>query len=182
MIEYYTLMNKGSESLYRDDFHLNFGPTITILMLYVSKKAEVILDSQLTAKLSSTISSCNSMTFEEISNTLEGLINNQCDYLLFQINDSHIQVERHGNIYVELIKNGELKRLPNGIFTLENDDHIVCGTSSFFKGLTGPAIVADALSSISSEEWMDGLCFRIAEKNGFSEGNLTAATLIVRKD
>mgnify|MGYP003303073961 CR=1 FL=1 len=34
----------------------------------------------------------------------------------------------------------------------------------------------------SSEEWMDNLVCRISERNQLSEGNLTAVTLIVRKD
>ncbi len=182
MIEYYTLMHKGSENLYRDNFFMNFGSTITVLMLYVSKIPELILDAKLSSKLSSVISSCNGMDFKDINDSIESVLNNQCDFLLMQINDSSVLINRRGSIYINVVKNGELKSLPNGYFTLENDDHLVLGTGAFFKYLSNPAILSDALVSISSEEWMDYLSFRIAEQSGFAEGNITAVTFIVRKD
>lgn len=182
MIEYYTLMHKGSEKLYRDNIFLNFGSTITVLMLYVSKNVDVVLDSNLSMKLSSAISSCSNVYFDELSRSIDELILERCDYLLLQMNDTKVEVRRNGNVYAEIVKNGELKRLPNGLFSLDDDDHIVCGTKAFFQHLTQPAVISDALTSISSEEWMDSLAFRIAEQSNFSESNITAVTFIVRKD
>lgn len=180
MIEYYTLMHKGSEKVYRDNFFMNFGNILTVLIVFVSKMPEVILDKSLSSELSSLISSSNDTDFPKLSLKVQNLISGQCDYLLIRLDNSKIDVFREGNLYANIIKNGELKMLANGEFSLENDDYIVCGTSAFYKNLTNPAIISDAITSVSCEEWMDNMSFRIADQTGFSGSNVTAVTFIVR--
>ena len=50
----------------------------------------------------------------------------------------------------------------------------------FFKFLTKEAILADAVTSISAEEWMDFLVSRISDINMLKGDNLSAVTFIVR--
>ena len=182
MIEYYTLMHKGDAEEYTDNIFMNFGSTVTVLIIYSSKEGAPEFKYDDKAKISSMITGCRGVPFDTISKILERDIAEGIDYMLIHINDSMINIERHGSIIAGIVKNGELKRLPNGPFSIEDEDRVVCGTAEFFKYLSSPAILSDALTADSSEEWMDNMVCRISEQNMLAEGNLTAVTLIVRKD
>lgn len=182
MIEYYTLMHKGDSEEYTDNIFMNFDSTVTVLMIYSSREGSPEFSEEDKSKISSLITGCRGVPFDEISKILERDIKPGIDYMLIHINDSMINIERHGAIYAGIVKNGELKRLPNGPFSIEDDDRVVCGTAEFIKYLSYPAILSDALTAESSEEWMDNMVCRISEQNMLAEGNLTAVTLIVRKD
>jgi len=182
MIEYYTLMHKGNAEEYTDNIFMNFDSTVTVLIIYSSKEDSPEFTEDDKSRISSMITGCRGIPFDEISKALERDIAQGIDYMLIHINDSMINIERHGSIFAGIVKNGELKRLPNGPFSIEDDDRVVCGTSEFFKYLSYPAVLSDALTAESSEEWMDNMVCRISEQNMLAEGNLTAVTLIVRKD
>ena len=100
--------------------------------------------------------------------------------MLIRIDDKHIEIERHGKVYAYIVQNGELKMLPNGMTSLEDEDRVICCSGEFLKCLNEIAILSDAVVSESAEEWMDNLVCRISDKNRLSEGNLTAVTMIVR--
>ena len=182
MIEYYTLMHKGSKDEYTDNIFMNFGSTVTVLMLSDSGEDPIPLPEEVKTRVSTYITACRGIPFEEVSTKLKGYIPVGTDYMLIHINDTSINIERHGQIYASIVKRGEIKMLPNGPFSIEDDDRVVCGTAEFFKYLSKPAILSDALTAESCEEWMDNLVCRISDKTHLAEGNLTAVTLIVRKD
>ena len=186
MIEYYTLMHKGGKEDYTDRIFLNYSDKITVLILNTSEALEKakndteILRITETGKISgSIVNSSSDIPFEPLRDYLEEMLND-IDHVLLRIDDGMINVSRHGKVYVMIAKDGELKRLPNGKFGLDNGDMFVCGTYEFFKYLSNPAVLSDALISDSSEEWMDNMVCRISDQNMLSEGNLTAVTFIVR--
>ncbi|MCQ2503802.1 MAG: hypothetical protein MJ103_01055 [Saccharofermentans sp.] len=181
MIEYYTLMHKGNCDEYTDNIFMNFGSTVTVLIIYNGEN-ELPLNEDEKTRVSTYITGCRGIPFQEVSAKLKEYLPEGTAYMLIHINDSLINIERHGQVYASIIKNGEIKLLPNGPFSIEDDDRVVCGTAEFFRYLSQPAILSDAITAESSEEWMDNLVCRISERNQLSEGNLTAVTLIVRKD
>lgn len=180
MIEYYTLMHKGGQEEYEDNIFLNYAATLTMLILFSSKDESFDLAHSIS--INSLINSCSDMTMEELSEDLHKEITADSNYLLLRIDDKHIEIERRGGVYARIIKRGEVINLSNGYFSLEDGDQICCGTSTFFNYISNVALIADAMTSISSEEWMDSMCCRISDINQFSEGNISAITMIVRED
>lgn len=180
MIEYYTLMHDGGQGEYRDNIFLNFSKTLTMLLLFSSK--DDAFDIAHSISINGLISSCTSMTMEELCEEFHKEITPSCAYLLLRIDDQHINLERRGGVYAKIIKRGEVINLSNGFHSLEDGDQICCGTSEFFKYVSDPAVMADAMTSISSEEWMDYMCTRISDANQFEGENLSAVTMIVRED
>ena len=180
MIEYYTIKHKGGEEEYNDRLFMNYSSTVTLMILYSSKSRKFY--GPHSEAIEAKIRECTGKEFDEVIGETEKMVPDDCDYMLININDDRIKVDRHGRVYAYIVKNGELKLLPNGTFSLEDEDRIVCGTYSFFDRLSDPAILADALTSISSEEWMDNLICRISEQTMLAADNLTAVTMIVRSD
>ena len=180
MIEYYTLMHKGGQEEYRDNIYLNFSKALTMLILYSSKDES--FDDVKNKKVNALIGSCSELDIETLIQKLEKEVGSNNQYLLIRIDDSHIYVKRNGSVFAKFVKKGELFNLSNGYHSLEDGDQICCGTNEFFKNLTDTAVLVDAMSSISSEEWMDFMCSRISDVNQFDEENISAVTMIVRED
>jgi len=180
LIEYYSFMHNGGAEEYTDNIFLNYGPVLTVLICYVSNKPEEERNSFEGA--GGIISSCRDRTFDEVSEMIARVASPDSEYLLFRITDKACKIERHGGIIPYIVKNGELKVLPNGLFGLENDDRIICATTAFYDTLSSTAILADAVTAMSCEEWMDNLVCRISDSNMLSCGNLTAVNFIVRSE
>lgn len=173
-------MHNGGAERYDDNIFLNYGPVLTVLICYGSRSSDEEKDAFEGA--GGIISSGRDRTFDEISELVSRTAKAESEYLLLRITDKAIRIERHGGIIPYIIKNGELRVLPNGIFGLENDDRIICGTTAFYETLTLPAILSDGVTAISCEEWMDNLVCRISDANMLSCGNLTAVDFIVRSE
>lgn len=180
MIEYYTFMHKGGADEYLDNIYMNYGPTLVALIHYGSKPDSVDVDQFI--KCGAAILNSQNKNWEEMSENIASLSPENNDYLLLKISDTKVRIERHGDIIPYIVKTGELKALPNGVYHLEDEDRIVCATSRFYKTLSDVAILADAMTSINCEEWMDFMVNRISERNMLSCGNLTAINFIVRSD
>ena len=67
-----------------------------------------------------------------------------------------------------------------GLQKIDNEDRIIFATDRFFRYLNKEAILADAVTSISAEEWMDFMINRISDINMLKGDNLSAITFIVR--
>lgn len=189
MIEYYTLMHKGGNEEYTDNIFLNFGSSLTVLILNTSTALQQVDDDTEKLRLvengkiaGSVVNSASDLPFEPLRDFLNETILPSTDHMLIRIKDDMIQVDRKGKIYAKIVKDGDLKLLPNGRFGLENEDRVVCGTGEFFKHLSNPGVLSDALISESCKEWMDNMVCRISEQNMLAEGDLTAVTFIVRGD
>ena len=180
MIEYYSLMYKGDKELYEDNTFIHFDSTITMLILFSGD--EHLYDFTHSVAVNSLISSCRGKDILSIRDELHTLVPDTCDYLLLQINDMQINTIRRGRVYAKIIKRGEVRLLPNGKFNLEAEDRIICGTYSFFKELSDTAVLCDAITAISAEEWMDYMVCRISEKTFLLGDNLSAISIIVRED
>ena len=180
MIEYYTLMHKGAQEEYKDNIFLNFGNELTMLLLFSSTDDGFDLSQSIS--INTMIGGCSQMTMAELLEDFHNEISPNCPYLLMRIDDNHIEIDHRGSVSAKIVKRGELINLSNGYFTLEDGDQICCGTSAFFKELSDTAILADAMSSISCEEWMDNMCVRISDVNQFNGDNVSAITMIVRGD
>ncbi|HAW16209.1 MAG: hypothetical protein IJ869_01810 [Clostridiales bacterium] len=180
MIEYYTIKHRGGEEEYTDNLFMNYGSTMTIMLLYSSRSEEFAKPHAL--MIEEAIKNCHGKDFGDLMKEIAKIVPGDLDYFLLQATDDWIKTDRHGKVYAYIVKNGELKLLPNGQFGLEDEDRIVCGTYSFFEKLSDPAILSDASTSISSEEWMDNLICRISEQTMLAGDNLTAVTMIVRSD
>lgn len=180
MVEYYTFMHKGGKEEYKDNIYLSYTPVLTVLIYYGSNSTN---DNQEKSELMGRIiSASKGKTFEEVSEMINKTAPADADYALIKISDKAVNCERHGSVFPYIVKNGELKILPNGIMALEDSDRIICATSKFYEELSELSILSDALTSLSCEEWMDNLLCRISEHNMLDCGNLTAVNFIVRTD
>lgn len=174
-------MHNGGADNYADNiFHNYIGPLLTVLICCGSNVPEGENPSFDAA--GSVISAGIKKAFDDISDAVSKSIPADSEYLLMRISDKAVKIERHGSIIPYIVKGGELRVLPNGVFGLENDDRIICGSKNFYDNLSVPAILADAVTAMSCEEWMDNLICRISDSNMLSCGNLTAVNFIVRSD
>lgn len=180
MIEYYTLSHKGGQEEYRDNIFMDYAKQLTMLMLFSSKDENFTLANGISAN--ALITGSASVSLEKLIEKIEKEIPPTCNYLLLRIDDKHTDIHRRGSVYAKIIKRGEIITLSNGFHSLEDGDQICCGTKEFFKNITDNALLADAMTSISSEEWMDYLCCRVSEATHFEGENLSAVTMIVRED
>ncbi|MBP3810565.1 MAG: hypothetical protein ILA15_07540 [Clostridiales bacterium] len=178
MIENYILMHKGGQEEYRDNVFVNYSAALTLAILYLPNEAEFSVADE--ASVSALVQGSSKLRFRDLSESIYPILTNLKNYMLIRIDDKHIEIERHGKVYAYIVQNGELKMLPNGMTSLEDEDRVICCTGEFLKCLNDIAILSDAVVSESAEEWMDNLVCRISDKNRLSEGNLTAVTMIVR--
>lgn len=181
MIEYYTFKHPGGEESYEDEVYLTIVPHVTIAIFYGSKLGETRSQS---AKIFSDILAGENAQkdFRLMAEEIEQNIPDNAEYIALRITDEQFDSVRRGGVCAKILKNGELKSLPNGIFRLENEDRIVCATDNFFKQMSDEGIIADASCSLSCEEWMDNMVTRISDSNRLICGNLSAVTLIVRSE
>lgn len=177
MIENYLLMHKGGLNEYTDSIFVNYASTLTMVVVYTPQDTKMSLIEE--ANVKGLIQSSSKMKFEEVSRMLSPILETK-NYMFIRVNDKEIITERHGKVYAYMVKNGELLMLPNGKFSLEDEDRIICYTEEFRKQITELQILADAITCDNTEEWMDNMICRISDKNRLSEGNLTAVTMIVR--
>ncbi len=178
MIENYILMHKGGQEEYRDNIFVNYSSSLTMAILYLPSESEFSVSDE--ASVAALVQSSSKMSFNGLSESIYPILTDLKNYMLIRIDDKTIQIERHGKVYAYIVQNGELKMLPNGLTSLEDEDRIICCTAEFMKCLNDIAILSDAVASDSAEEWMDNLVCRISDRNRLSEGNLTAVTMIVR--
>jgi len=177
MIENYMLMHKGGLNDYTDSIFVNYASTLTMVVIYTPQDTKLSLIEE--ANVKGLIQSSGKMKFEEVSKMLTPILEKK-SYMFIRVDDKEIITERHGKVYASIVKSGELLMLPNGKFSLEDEDRIICFTEEFKKHITDLQMLADALTCDNAEEWMDNMICRISDKNRLSEGNLTAVTMIVR--
>ena len=181
MIEYYTFKHPGVEEKYRDEVFLTLGEHTTIAIFNGSKLGS---SSETARKLFVDILSGKNAqdNFDSMSQDIENAIPENAEYMALRIDDAWINSIRRGGVLAKIVKNGELKVLPNGVFGLENDDRIVCATEAFFNYIPDEGILASALTAESCEEWMSFLVQRISDINELKCENLSCVTLIVRSE
>ena len=181
MIEYYTFKHNGGAENYNDEVFLSVFPHITLAIFYGSVLGEK--SSGAMKVFTDILSGENAqMDFQCMARDIEKAIPDNAEYIALRITDEEIDSVRRGRVLAKIINNGELKDLPNGIFGLANEDRIICATDNFFKYISDEGIMADALCSLSCEEWMDNMVDRISDENRLDCGNLSAVTLIVRSE
>ena len=178
MIENYILMHKGGQEEYRDSVFVNYSSALTMAVLYLSTESEFSVADE--ASVSALVQNSSKMRFTDLSESIYPILTNLKNYMLIRIDDKYINIERHGKVFAYIVQNGELKMLPNGMTSLEDGDRIICCTGEFMRCLSEIAILSDAVTADSAEEWMDNLVCRISDKNRLGDGNLTAVTMIVR--
>lgn len=178
MIENYILMHKGGQEEYRDNIFVNYSKSLTVAILYLQEGAGLPVADE--ASVSDLIQRSSRMRFTDLSESVFPVLRDFRNYMLIRIDDSSIEIDRHGKVFAYIVQKGELKMLPNGMTSIDDGDRVICCTGEFMRCLTEVAILADAVSSGSAEEWMDNLVCRISDRNRLSEGNLTAVTMIVR--
>lgn len=178
MIETYTFRHMGGDTKQREDIFVRFGSSMCIEILNGS------LDPDFEACALDVVNLNNSFDdnskFDDILDQIDKKVNNRTSYMILRITDNSIEVFNNSTCKAYIIKNGEIKTIPNGYNGIEDGDKIICGTENFFKTLTPEAVLIDAVSSISSEEWIDFLITRISQKTKLSQGNIAAASFIVR--
>ncbi|MBP5180680.1 MAG: hypothetical protein J6127_05270 [Clostridiales bacterium] len=180
MIENYILMHKGGQEEYRDNIFVNYSSALTMALLYLPSETDFSVTDE--ASVAALVQGSSKMEFKALSESIYPILTELKNYMLIRIDDKAINIERHGKVYAYIVQNGELKMLPNGLTSLEDEDRVICCTGEFTRYLNDIAILSDAVSSDSAEEWMDNLVCRISDKNRLSEGNLTAVTMIVRSN
>lgn len=178
MIENYILMHKGGQEEYTDNVFVDYASALTMAILYCPPESKLPVNDE--ASVAALVHGSSKMRFIDLSESVYPILTELKNYMLIRVDDKKIMLERHGKVYAYIVKNGELMSLPNGQYSLENEDRIICCTCEFTKSLSDTAILSDALTCESAEEWMDNLVCRISDKNRLSEGNLTAVTMIVR--
>ena len=179
MIEYYMFMHKGGQPEYTDGLFPIASPELTIGIISsknlgesagkIVKMFRDILGSDLSTK-----------SFDELTETVINDMPDNADYMVLRISDTKVNSIRRGSVCGKIVKDGELKILPNGVFSLVDEDRLVCASESFFEHLPDEAILVDSMFAESSKEWMDYMIRRISDENWLSEDNLSAVTFIVR--
>ena len=179
MIEYFTFEHKGGRGQYLDSVVTVANPELSIAIAATEKLGENALPARKILRdiMSSELASKG---IPELSSALAEHLPDSAEYMVFKIGDTKIDSMRHGDVYGKIVKNGELKVLPNGILGLEDEDRIVCATEEFFSFLSDEEILADSLFAESCQEWMNYMVRRISDINWLSGRNLSAVTLIVR--
>ena len=179
MIEYYIFKHKGGQPQYLDAVVSVPNPELSMGIIASEKLGE---NAQTSKKIFSEIMRSEFITREvhEIVEEVDKHINDKAEYMIFRITDTSIDSMRKGGVYGKIVKNGELKVLPNGILHLEDEDRIICATEEFFSFLEDEEILVDSLFAESCQEWMSYMVRRISDVNWLSGKNLSAVTLIVR--
>ncbi len=178
MIENYILMHKGGQEEYRDNVFVNYSSALTMAILYLPSESDFSVADE--ASISALIKTSSKLRFRDLAESSYPILINLHNYMLIRIDDKSIEIDRNGKVYAYIVQNGELKMLPNGKTSLEDNDRVICCTGEFMRCLNDIAVLSDAVVSESAEEWMDNLICRISDKNRLAEGNLTAVTMIVR--
>ena len=161
MIETYSFSHNGGLEEYNDEVFVGFGSfTVAVVVNGMN-------DKEMCRRVSLAVSRVLRTDFEHMSF-------DDITYIISKI------VKHDGGIKAFIIKDGDIKQITNGLMKISNEDRIICGTDRFFKFLTKEAILADAVTSISAEEWMDFLVSRISDINMLKGDNLSAVTFIVR--
>jgi len=179
MIEYFLLMHKGGRPAYNDGVFPIANPELTIGIISAANLGE---NSESVVKVfKDTLGSeAESQGFDVLSDEVVKRLPDNAEFMILRISDTRIESLRRGRVYGKIVKAGELKMLPNGVFGLEDEDRIVCGNEEFFSHLQDEAIYADSMFAESSQEWMEYMVRRISDANWLSGNNLSAVTLIVR--
>jgi hypothetical protein len=176
LIEYYTFKHRGDALDYQDEVFLRLVPSLTVAIFFGSNLA--------------TAPKSQALLFSEILNSEEGgrsidylsadfdeCLDEESEYLILRVLNNGVECYRRGGVYAKIIKDGQIKVLPNGFFGMNKDDKIVVGTAKFFKHLTDEGILADALVSDSCSDWMYMMIRRISDQTQLKCGNLSAVTL-----
>ena len=179
MIEYFLLMHKGGRPSYTDGVFPIVNPELTIGLISSENLGD---NSEAIVKLfKDTLGSeAETRGFKALSEEILNRLPDNAEFMILRITDTRIDSLRRGRVYGKIVKAGELKMLPNGVFGLEDEDRIVCGNEEFFMHLQDEAIYADSMFAESSQEWMEYMVRRISDANWLSGNNLSAVTLIVR--
>lgn len=179
MIEYFLFTHKGGEQTYNEGVFPIANPELAIGIISSANLGENCARNVRIFKeiLGSDMIQGN---MNDLSGVLDKNLADEAEYMIIRISDEKIESVRRGGVFGKIVKDGELKVLPNGIMRLEDEDRIVCATDAFFSKLADESILADSMFAESSKEWMEYMIRRISDVNWLSEGNLSAVTLIVR--
>ncbi|SCW40609.1 hypothetical protein SAMN02910456_00957 [Ruminococcaceae bacterium YRB3002] len=179
MIEYYLFTHKGGRAQYLDEVFPVVNPELSFGILSSAKLGD---KAALAGRRFKEILSSSLIELElpALCAEIDRNMPDNAEYMIFRISDERIVSLRRGNVYGKIVKEGELKVLPNGVLSLEDEDRIICGNEEFFRHLEDEEILADSLFAESSQEWMNYMVRRISDINWLSEGNMSAVTLIVR--
>ena len=179
MIETYTFSNNGGLEEYNDEVFVGFGSfTVAVIVNGMDNREMCRRVSLAVNRVLS--NDFESMSFDDMTYLISKIVKHKDEYTVIRITDTEIEMEQHGGIVAYIIKDGDIRQITNGLLKIDNEDRIICGTERFFKYLSKEAILADASSSISAEEWMDFLVGRISDVNMLKGDNLSAITFIVR--
>ena len=179
MIEYYLFTHKGGEQTYNEGVFPIANLDLSIGIISSANLGENCARNVRIFKeiLGSDMIQGN---LSDLSGVIDKNLADEAEYMVLRISDEKIESIRRGGVYGKIVKDGELKVLPNGVMRLEDEDRIVCGTEEFFSNLADESILADSMFAESSQEWMEYLIRRISDVNWLSGGNLSAVTFIVR--
>ena len=180
MIEAYSFSHGGGLEEYNDEVFLGFGAFTVSVIVNGNDDAECRKrESYVASKIFKT--DFKRFTFDDLSYLIFRNVRRSDEYLLTGITDEKLETEIHGGIRGFIIRDGEIWNVTNGVIALENEDRILFATDRFLETLSYEAILADAVTSISAEEWLHFLVCRISDATRLKGKNLSAVAFIVRK-
>jgi hypothetical protein len=180
MIESCSFSHKGGKEKYNDAVFVGFG-RFTLGMVVNGNDDPEQCERVSAAMRRILKNDFESYSFSDISEDIARSCTHGEEYMIIGLTDNLMEAEFHGALRGYLLRDGDITGVTYGQVTLENEDRIVIGTDKFFKVLTQEAVLADAVTSISAEEWLDFMVARISDVNMLSDENLSALTFIVRK-
>ena len=144
MIEYYTFKHRGDALDYQDEVFLRLVPSLTVAIFFgsnlaIAPKSQALLFSEILN------SEEGGRSIDFLSADFDECLDEESEYLILRVLDNGVECYRRGGVYAKIIKDGQIKVLPNGFFGMSKDDKIVVGTAKFFKFLTDEGVLADAL-------------------------------------
>lgn len=184
MLETYSFMHPGNKPEYIDSITVGYAGYTMCGMVdgrVNSAKAPLISSAIKNIMKSAVDGSDFASVLDSINEEVYQIAKKDASYMIIRLSDNDVEINKYGDFNCYLIRNGEILDIPNGKLSLLDDDRMLFCTSTFMTFLNREAILADSLTSISSEEWIQYLVARISDANMLMCDNLTALAIIVRQ-
>ena len=181
MIETYRLSHNGGQDKHCDDVLVRVGKVLWLVVVQGSK--EITATRIFADAFQKVFATCaDDSAFTDLCEKYEKLVPHIFDYMIMKVSDSELSVFRHGSVKGYLVRNGEIKLLPNGTISANDEDRILVATQTLYEKITPEGILADGLMATNCEEWMNYMLYRVSSLDMLSGPNLTAVTIMVRFD
>ena len=135
MIEYYTFKHRGDALDYQDEVFLRLVPSLTVAIFFgsnlaIAPKSQALLFSEILN------SEEGGRSIDFLSADFDECLDEESEYLILRVLDNGVECYRRGGVYAKIIKDGQIKVLPNGFFGMSNSCQRSCHHTCTITRLT----------------------------------------------